>query len=121
MTYSKWLAAFGAGTMTLLGACASAPEPTARVIYAQPTFDKLGNPSCRPGNVPIGETYRADLPLCTVIGGAPAVMLPVGDDADSSIGTEVVVPGETIDPTDPNGGNQNRNQNQNQNQNQSGG
>ncbi len=112
MTHSKWLAALGAGTMALLWACAPAPEPRIGVIYAEPTFDKFGNPSCRPGDVPIGGPYTADLPLCSVIGGAPVDVVAGVDTVDDNNGVVIV------DPTDPSGGNQNQNQNQNQNNNQ---
>ena len=107
MTNSKYLAAFGVGMITLLGACTPPPEPVTQVIYAQPTFDKFGNPSCRPGNVAVGETYSADLPLCAIISGVPVAQTMT--EMDDGTGTDIVDP---IDPDDPNGGNQNQNQNQ---------
>ncbi len=118
MTYSKYLAAFGAGMITLLGACTPAPEPVTQVIYAQPTFDKFGNPSCRPGNVAVGETYSADLPLCDIISGVPVAQTMT--EMDDGTGTVVVDPDDPIDPDDPNGGNQNQNQNENRNRNNNG-
>ncbi|WP_342070322.1 hypothetical protein [Yoonia algicola] len=108
---------FGVGAMILMSACAPKPAPVAMVIYAEPTFDKLGNPSCRPGNVPIGGAYTAELPLCDVVNaGAPVVMVaPVVAADDGVVGDGGTV---IVDPDDPNGGNQNQNQNQNQNENQ---
>lgn len=71
MRTTNWIATLAAGSIALLGACAPEPAPAPQVVYAQPTFDKLGNPSCRPGNVPVGGAYSADLPLCGIISGAP--------------------------------------------------
>ena len=116
MTYTKWLAALSLGTVAALGACAPEPAPAPGVIYAEPVFDKFGNPSCRPGDVPIGGAYTVDLPLCPVIGAAPvAVVVPDVDDGSDGNGVIVVpdVPGD-----DPTGGNQNQNQNNMQNNNQ---
>ena len=112
MTYSKWLAAVGVGTIALLGACTPPPEPVARVIYAEPTFDKFGNPSCRPGNVPIGGAYTQDLPICAVIstGAVAGTIVAASDGGVPSDGTDPD-PGDD----DTSGGNQNQNQNQNQN------
>lgn len=118
MTHSKWLAALGAGTMTLLGACAPAPAPPVGVIYAEPTFDKFGNPSCRPGDVPIGGAYTADLPICAVIDGAPVVVVADVDAVEDANGVVIVDPTDPDDPTDPGGGNQNQNRNNNQNNSQ---
>ncbi len=67
MKDTTWFATLSAGSMIVLSACA--PEPTPQVIYAEPVFNKFGNPSCRPGDVPISGAYTADLPLCSVIGG----------------------------------------------------
>lgn len=131
MTHSRLLAALGTSTMILLGACAPAPAPTVGVIYAEPTFDKFGNPTCRPGDVSVGGAYTADLPLCSVIGGASAAVVADVNGADDSNGGIVVDPDDPIipndddvvdpdDPIDPNGRNQNQNQNENQNRNQSG-
>ena len=112
MNNKTWLANLCAGSMIVLGACA--PEPAPQVIYAEPVFNKFGNPSCRPGDVPIGGAYTADLPLCPVIASAPvtAVLVPVEENDDN--GT-VIVP--DVPEDDPTGGNQNQNENQNQNQN----
>ena len=121
MRINQWILSFGAGSIALLTACA--PEPTPQVIYAEPTFNKLGNPTCRPGDVPIGGAYTADLPLCAVISGAPvAVVVPEvdnRDDVDDDNGTVIVpdIPDDGNDD-DPTGGNQNQNRNQNENQNQ---
>ncbi len=121
MKNRTWLVSLSVGGMILLSACA--PKPVAQVIYAEPVFDKFGNPSCRPGDVPIGGAYTADLPLCSVIGSAPAAvaMVPAVDgiDTDGTDGTPDV-PGDTPDDPgdDPTGGNQNQNQNGNNNQNQ---
>ncbi|KQI71421.1 hypothetical protein AN191_12400 [Loktanella sp. 5RATIMAR09] len=114
MTNFNLFTGLGVGAMILLGACAPRPEPVAMVIYAEPTFDKLGNPSCRPGDVPMGGVYTEDLPLCAVLNnGQPVVVVPrVAQDVDSDGG------GVSVDPVDPNGGNQHQNENQNQNQNQ---
>jgi hypothetical protein len=130
MTKLNLFTGFGVGAMILLSACAPKPEPAAMVIYAEPTFDKLGNPSCRPGNVPIGGAYTAELPLCDVVNSGVSVVpaarvIAVTDDANGG-GTVIVDPDDpnvdpddpNVDPDDPNGGNQNANQNQNQNQNQ---
>ena len=74
------------GAAISLSACA--PEPTP--IYAEPVFDKYGNPECRPGNMPISGAYTVDLPICAVIGTLPvAVATPVvrktsDDDHDMS-------------------------------------
>lgn len=74
------------GAAISLSACA--PEPTP--IYAEPVFDKYGNPECRPGNMPISGAYTVDLPICAVIGTLPvAVATPVvgktlDDDQDMS-------------------------------------
>ncbi|MFA8441120.1 hypothetical protein [Yoonia sp.] len=128
MKNRTWLVSLSVGGMILLGACA--PKPVAQVIYAEPVFNKFGNPSCRPGDVPIGGAYTADLPLCSVIGGAPAAVVVVpavdGIDTDGTDGTPDVPgdtpddPGDTPDDPgdDPTGGNQNQNQNGNNNQNQ---
>ncbi|SIT92043.1 hypothetical protein SAMN05421665_3551 [Yoonia rosea] len=118
MTKFNLFTGVGVGAMIVLGACAPRPEPVAMVIYAEPTFDKLGNPSCRPGNVPIGGVYTEDLPLCDVLNnGQTAGVVPrIAQDVDSD-GVGVIV--DPVDPDDPNGGNQNQNQNQNQNENQS--
>lgn len=127
MTYSKWLAALTVGTVTALGACAPEPAPAPGVIYAEPVFNKFGNPSCRPGDVPIGGAYTADLPICPVIGGEPVVVVVpevgdtngvvvVPDDPIVDPDDPVVDPDDPVD--DPTGGNQNQNQNNNQNNNQ---
>lgn len=114
-----WLATLSVGSLVVLSACA--PEPVPQIIYAEPVFDKLGNPSCRPGDVPIGGAYTADLPLCSVISGAPVsvVAVPVMDEN----GDSVSVTDPDIPDDEPTGGNQNQNQNRNQNENnqQSGG
>ncbi len=117
MKKSNLFTGVSVGAMILLAACAPKPEPVAMVIYAEPTFDKLGNPSCRPGNVPIGGVYTEDLPLCDVINGGQAVVVAprVVETDDGVDGTAIVDP---VDPVDPNGGNQNQNQNQNENRNQ---
>jgi hypothetical protein len=117
MTYSKWLAAIGAGTITLLGACTPAPEPVAMVIYAEPTFDKFGNPSCRPGNIPVGGAFTQNLPLCAVTstGAAAGTVITSIDDSMTS---DDIVPDPGDDDTSGGGQNQNRNQNENQNQSQ---
>ncbi len=110
-----WFAALSAGGLVLLSACA--PEPAPQVIYAEPVFDKLGNPSCRPGDVPIGGAYTADLPLCSVISGEPvALVTPVVTDDD---GTVIVPDTPDDDPIDDDttGGNQNRTQNEIRNEN----
>lgn len=114
-----WLATLSVGSLVVLSACA--PEPAPQIIYAEPVFDKLGNPSCRPGDVPIGGAYTADLPLCSAISGAPVtvVAVPVMDEN----GDSVSVTDPDIPDDEPTGGNQNQNQNRNQNENnqQSGG
>jgi len=121
MKNRTWLVSLSVGGMILLTACA--PKPVAQVIYAEPVFNKFGNPSCRPGDVPIGGAYTADLPLCSVIGGAPAAVVVVpavdGNGGNGSV-TDPDVPGDTPDDPgdDPTGGNQNQNGNNNQNQNQ---
>ena len=109
-----WLANLCAGGLVVLSACA--PKPAPQIIYAEPVFNKFGNPSCRPGDVPIGGAYTADLPLCSVISSEPtaAVMVPVVD--ENGVNGTAVVP--EIPEDDPTRGNQNQNQNENQNQNQ---
>ena len=102
------------GFITVLSACAQSPTPG--VIYAEPTFNKFGVPSCRPGDVPVGGIYTADLPICDVI-ALPATAVPgAGENED-----ETAAPGAPNDPDTPGsdpgsgGGNQNQNQNENQN------
>ncbi len=57
---TKSVAALGA--LALLAACAAEPEP--QVIYAQPTYDKYGNPECStPGNEGANGT-SSQLPPC---------------------------------------------------------
>jgi hypothetical protein len=116
MNTKTWLVNLCAGSVIVLSACAPEPQPTPQIIYAEPVFNKFGNPSCRPGDVPIGGAYTAELPLCSIIASEPvaAVIVPVVDE-NGDDGTVVVpdIPGD-----DPTGGNQNENQNQNQNENQ---
>lgn len=137
MKTTSWFTILGAGSIVLLGACAPRPAPVAQVIYAQPTFDKLGNPSCRPGNIPVGGAYSADLPLCDVISsrGVASAAADMGDDNGGTSGTTSTtttaggtgtVPDTPEDPDngdDTTTGNQNRigNENQNRNTQQSGG
>jgi len=124
MIYSNWLAAVGVGTIALLGACTPPPEPVATVIYAEPTFDKFGNPSCRPGNVPIGGAYTQGLPICAVIstGAVAGTIVTPSDDgvpSDDSVmpdySVDDTVPEPDSDDTSGNGRIQNQNQNRNSN------
>jgi hypothetical protein len=110
----------GAGLVAALAACApaKAPEP----IYAEPVFNKYGDPSCRPPTVPVGGIYAADLPLCPLIAGVAA--RPVATAASGVYGAPGTVaspPGTVpVDPIDPATGEPNRNTNRNRNQNQNG-
>lgn len=116
----KHTAILGVGLVAILAACApaKAPEP----IYAEPVFNKYGDPSCRPPTVPIGGVYTADLPLCPLIAGVvaqPAAMPASG--VSGAPGTVTPPPAVTpVDPVDPVTGQQYRNRNTNQNTNQSG-
>ncbi|MGB8622701.1 MAG: hypothetical protein WCD16_07770 [Paracoccaceae bacterium] len=56
----------GAVALGLAAGCAPKPAPTPEPIYAEPVFDKYGNPSCRPPDQPIGGAYTANLPICEV-------------------------------------------------------
>ena len=106
-----WLATLSVGSLVVLSACA--PEPAPQIIFAEHVFDKLANPSCRPGDVPIGGAYTADLPLCSVTSGAPVtvVTVPVLDENGDSV--SVTDPDSPDDePTD---GDPNRNQIQKEN------
>ena len=114
----------GVGLAIALSACA--PKPT--VIYAEPSFDKYGNPDCRPANVPIGGAYTAELPLCPIISSGSAIA-PGTADADGTVpGTVPEVPEVPEVPDvpdvpdvpvdDPTGQNQYQNQNTNTNTNQ---
>ena len=118
MTYSNWLATLGIGTMTALSACAPAPEPAPGVIYAEPVFDKFGNPSCRPGDVPIGGAYTVDLPLCPTVGTVPVTVPVVDAQVDDSTGEIVVIDDSDDDlddlGDDPTGRNQVQNRTNNQ-------
>lgn len=60
------------GTLLTLAGCAAQPVSPS-VIYAEPVFDKFGNPSCRPPDMPIGGAYTQDLPLCAAIASASSV------------------------------------------------
>lgn len=128
MKQMKPLLLIAVAAVVVLGGCARQPEPIPGPIYAEPTFDKLGNPSCRPINTPIGGAYTVDLPICPRIGGdvSPVVAIDTGTDNDGSdvggvvddgspVGDDVVDYGD-VTPDDQ-GGNQNRNQNNNNNRN----
>jgi len=120
------------GSALALSGCATQPPTQPVVIYAEPVFDKFGNPSCRPADVPIGGAYTQELPLCAVIGGAtPVTGIYVPDtdgmtsDGQAATGTVTDTgdtdPGDTDpgdDDTQGDGQNQNQNNNQNRNQNQ---
>ena len=120
------------GISSIVSTAACAPKPES--IYAEPTFDKWGNPSCRPADVPIGGSYTADLPLCAEITPVAAAVASGGSDSQNgatggTVGggtdTPTVDDGTTpgTDPTgspgtDPTGsGNQNQNSNENNNRN----
>lgn len=111
---------FGVGLVAIVTACApaKAPEP----IYAEPVFNKYGDPSCRPPTVPVGGAYTADLPLCPLISGGVAqpAMAPASDasGAPATVTTPPAV--DPVDPVDPATGQPYRNRNTNQNTNQSG-
>ncbi|MBT8456702.1 MAG: hypothetical protein HKO95_02625 [Rhodobacteraceae bacterium] len=116
MTY-KAISLLGVGLIALTAGCAQMePEP----IYAQPVFDKYGNPSCRPGDVPVGGVYTADLPICAIVPGEAADAMAVASDPAPGAVAPVLPPVEPpveppVDPPVDPTGNQNRNQNQNQN------
>lgn len=57
-----------AGILALVASCAQQEKPAP--IYPEPTFDKYGNPECRPAHIPVGGAYTADLPLCEIPEGA---------------------------------------------------
>ena len=84
------------GLAMSLQACATQPTP----IYAEPVFNKYGNPDCRPGNVPIGGAYTADLPTCVTIAGVSTPVVDTNNDgvADSDAGTSIDA---ILDPVDP--------------------
>ncbi|PUB19000.1 hypothetical protein [Yoonia sediminilitoris] len=126
------------GIVALTIASGCAPEPVPRPIYAEPVFDKYGNPDCRPIDTPIGGAYTVDLPICPQIGTEPqtgnvlqsAIFGPIdydnGPDSVSESGSDTDDEPDTPDdggdddvtpPDDEEPGNQNRNRNQNQNQN----
>ena len=68
MTTTKLFATASAAALTLFAACAPAPDAEPRVVYAQPTFDKLGNPSCRPVDaVPGDAAFNPNVPPCGVL------------------------------------------------------
>ncbi|PQO23901.1 hypothetical protein C2I36_05510 [Rhodobacteraceae bacterium WD3A24] len=52
------------GIAGLVAACAPQPQP--QPIHSEPTFDKYGNPECRPADRPISEQYPERLPRCDV-------------------------------------------------------
>lgn len=106
-----------AGCLVALTACT---QPTPEPIYAEPEFNKLGQPSCRPGDVPVDAFYTADLPICPIIAPAQAARTPStgsdGDQATSATGTTDTTGGTGDDPTTGGPSNQNQNNNQNTNQ-----
>lgn len=96
------------GTVLALAGCAAQPEPPRGVIYAEPVFDKYGNPSCRPANVPISGAYSADLALCPVLeAGTLAIMSSTEDGTDGESAAVVpayvvpVVVDPVVPPVDP--------------------
>lgn len=100
MRSSKWICVVFAATATVLGACAPGPELDMGVIHSEPTFDKFGNPSCRPGDVPIGGVYTAELAECPVIGAAPAVFVAEIDTKRDSSRFSFSNPRQSDDPSD---------------------
>ena len=84
------------GLAMTLSACATAPVP----IYAEPVFDKYGNPDCRPGDVPIGGAYTADLPLCALLSDGTTRTVGTNDGGTSS-GDSTVPTEDPVDPVDP--------------------
>lgn len=101
------------GSLALIVAGCSqtqAPGP----IYAEPVFDKFGSPSCRPGDVPVGGSYTADLPVCPLLQTPPEASALDGE--DGQMPDTDVEQTETPDE-DPSGG-QNRSNSQNQTNNQ---
>jgi len=84
------------GLAMTLSACATAPVP----IYAEPVFDKYGSPDCRPGDVPIGGAYTADLPLCALLSDGTTRTVGTNDDGTSS-GDSTVPTEDPVDPVEP--------------------
>jgi len=64
-----WIGLLAIGVAGFVSACAQQEEMAPAPITAEPTFDKYGNPECRPSNVPIGGAYTAELPLCRTSSG----------------------------------------------------
>ena len=54
-----------AGVLALVAGCAAQTEEPVP-IYPEPTYDKYGNPECRPAHIPIGGIYAAELPVCEI-------------------------------------------------------
>lgn len=122
--------------MTILTVACTEQPP--RVSYSEPVFNKFGEPSCRPPDVPIGGIYTAAMPICdsrsvaVIPAGTRTATAPTGtatppatDDDGSETTTDTTDSTDpTDDPTDPTTGgsgtqNQNTQSTQNSNRNTS--
>ncbi|MGB8623390.1 MAG: hypothetical protein WCD16_11275 [Paracoccaceae bacterium] len=65
--FSRLSVVLGAVVLGFAAGCAPKPAPAPEPIYAEPVFDKYGNPSCRPPDQEIGGAYTAELPICEMV------------------------------------------------------